>query len=197
METELTKNIKRATHFYKPLMNTEMRTIRYADEVWTPSGLVDSIRFEDYKKRDFSYCSKIEMRDCDKNGAYADLLDGKCKIKGNTYPCDDCKGCVFKRNGYEIGMCITCFEVKITLSDFKSNNGHNFHGNRNYYVVPKDLVPKVINLIPQDIGLIQYLDKSKTLRLVKECEFKTIDDEIRWNLLYNAMKKWVDGVQQN
>lgn len=50
METELTKQIKKCTHFYKPQMSVGEvgRTIRYADEVWTPNGIVDSIRFEDY-----------------------------------------------------------------------------------------------------------------------------------------------------
>lgn len=27
---------------------------------------------------------------------------------------------------------MTCFEIKITKSDFKSENGHNFVGNKNY-----------------------------------------------------------------
>jgi hypothetical protein len=32
---------------------------------------------------------------------------------------------------------IQCFEIKITKSDFKSKNGHNFVGNLNYYVIPR------------------------------------------------------------
>ena len=48
METELTKRIKALTHHYRPKLHTEKRTVRWADEVWTPSGIVDSIRFEDY-----------------------------------------------------------------------------------------------------------------------------------------------------
>lgn len=40
METELTKRIKLLTHSYKPQMSTGEvgRTIRFADEVWTPTG---------------------------------------------------------------------------------------------------------------------------------------------------------------
>lgn len=47
METELTKKIKKLTHTYKPQMSTGPtgRTIRYADEVWTPNGIVFSILF--------------------------------------------------------------------------------------------------------------------------------------------------------
>ena len=46
METKLTSLIKKATHTYNPQMGN-LRTIRYADEVTTPTGIVDSIRFED------------------------------------------------------------------------------------------------------------------------------------------------------
>ena len=48
METDLTKRIKELTHRYSPKIKSQMRTIRWADEVWTPTGIVDSIRFEDY-----------------------------------------------------------------------------------------------------------------------------------------------------
>lgn len=41
----------------------------------------------------------------------------------------------------------TCFEMKITKSDFKSKNGHNFVGNRNYYVIPKNIYPKVKEMV--------------------------------------------------
>ena len=47
-ETDLTKRIKQLTHSCLPKLKTSMRTIRWADEVWTPTGIVDSIRFEDY-----------------------------------------------------------------------------------------------------------------------------------------------------
>jgi hypothetical protein len=36
-----------------------------------------------------------------------------------------------KRRG-DADMMITCFKVKITLSDFRSRNSHNIHGNENY-----------------------------------------------------------------
>lgn len=49
---------------------------------------------------------------------------------------------------------VRCFEIKISLSDFNSKASHTFVGNYNYYVVPVELVTKIINLIPDDIGLL-------------------------------------------
>ena len=195
--------MKRATHYYKPLMSSSTvgRTVRWADEVWTPSGIVDSIRFEDYVSNVYEECKRIKYEPYLRGGdALVKHLPqnstplGECKIKGLTFPCKECKGCFYRvREVKEVGMCTTCFECKITLADFKSENGHNFHGNRNYYVVPKELVSKIEMLVPDDIGIIAYLEKSDSLRMVKECEFKEISNELRWKLLYNAMKKWCDG----
>ena len=183
METELTKNLKRAIHRYRPIMPTQMRTVRYADEVWTPTGIVDSIRFEDIPVKVYNGCSKLEINE-------------KCKFGSHICELGDyCKGCVFhKHTVLETGICITCFECKITLQDFKSPNGHNFHGNKNYYVVPKELVAKIKDLVPEDIGIITYYGNG-SLRMYKECVYKEIDKELKIRLLYDALKKWCDGNQ--
>ena len=47
METELTKKMKKGLASFKLEMPTNMRTPRFAEEVWTPTGIVDFIRFED------------------------------------------------------------------------------------------------------------------------------------------------------
>ena len=94
-----------------------------------------------------------------------------------------------------VGMMCTCYEVKITLSDFKSEHGHNFHGNENYYVVPEALAPQIINLIPENIGIIIYKETAKTagLHMYKPSGWRNVPDEVMVQLLYNAMKKWCDG----
>ena len=51
METNLTKKMKRGLSGFKLEMPTNMRTARFAEEVWTPTGIVDFIRFEDYKEK--------------------------------------------------------------------------------------------------------------------------------------------------
>ena len=60
METNLTKKMKRGLSGFKLEMPTNMRTARFAEEVWTPTGIVDFIRFEDYKEKDYSFCSLIK-----------------------------------------------------------------------------------------------------------------------------------------
>lgn len=197
METELTKKIKNACHFFKPEMPTKLRTIRYADEVWTPTGIVDVIRFEDCIANDRSFCATIEYQGFD--AKYQEYLKtiaphiGDCKFPGNKFPNSHCTGCVFHRHVHDIGMLVTCYEVKISVSDFKSKNGHNFWGNKNYYAVDSRIYESIKSLAPDDIGIIVYYEKTDTMRIKKECAYKEISFETKTQLLYDALKKWVDG----
>lgn len=47
-----------------------------------------------------------------------------------------------------------CYEVKSCLEDFKSPNGHNFLGDYNYYVMPRELYAEVHSEIPYDVGVL-------------------------------------------
>ena len=98
---------------------------------------------------------------------------------------------MWKRMRYVEDIMVTCYEVKITLSDFASPHGHNFHGNENYYCVPKELAPKIVDRIPPGVGILSY--SGTKLRKYKESEWRDVDDKTKIMLLYNAMKKWVDG----
>lgn len=46
-----------------------------------------------------------------------------------------------------------CYEVKSSVEDFNSKNGHNFIGDFNYYVMPEDVYEKVKNKIPYKVGV--------------------------------------------
>ncbi len=46
-----------------------------------------------------------------------------------------------------------CYEVKSSIEDFHSKNGHNFIGDFNYYVMPEDVFEKVKNEIPYHVGV--------------------------------------------
>ena len=46
-----------------------------------------------------------------------------------------------------------CYEVKSSVEDFHSKNGHNFLGDYNYYVMPKEVYKAVKQEIPYDIGV--------------------------------------------
>ena len=202
METQLTKNIKKALHYYKPKMNSQMRTIRYADEVWTPNGIVDTIRFEDYVADVEDFCELLSPE----LSASARLTKpgrmGKCKIEGLSFPNKNCKGCFYhKKNIHRVGMMITAYEVKISKKDFLSKNGHNIDhttspiGNENYYCVPKEIVKDIEELVPEHVGILTYHGHGY-IRKYRECQWMEVSDETKVLLLYNALKKWVDGKQQ-
>lgn len=46
-----------------------------------------------------------------------------------------------------------CFEIKSSVEDFRSANGHNFIGDFNYYVMPFDVFDKVKYDIPYGVGV--------------------------------------------
>lgn len=46
-----------------------------------------------------------------------------------------------------------CYEVKSSVEDFHSKNGHNFLGDYNYYVMPEEVYEKVKNEIPYYAGV--------------------------------------------
>lgn len=47
-----------------------------------------------------------------------------------------------------------CFEIKSSVEDFHSKNGHNFIGDLNYYVMPKDVFQVVKDRIPYNVGVL-------------------------------------------
>ena len=199
METDLTKRIKELTHHYAPKIKRNMRTIRWADEVWTPTGIVDSIRFEDYYTSNLYTCPFLNPECFDekriaqatKNGPL-----GTCFRDHTTVSNDKkCHGCVYRHHEYSVGMMATCFEVKISFSDFKSDNGHNFCGNENYYCVPAELAPKIESLIPQHVGILIYTEGKTVygLKKYKPSIWQDVNPDAMCQLLYNAMKKWCDG----
>lgn len=53
-----------------------------------------------------------------------------------------------------------CYEIKSSVEDFHSKNGHNFIGDFNYYVMPEEVYEKVKDEIPYRVGV--YVPVSKT-----------------------------------
>lgn len=46
-----------------------------------------------------------------------------------------------------------CYELKSSVEDFHSKNGHNFIGDFNYYVMPEEVYAAVKNEIPYYVGV--------------------------------------------
>lgn len=47
----------------------------------------------------------------------------------------------------------SCYEIKSSVEDFRSKNGHNFIGDFNYYVMPEDVYEAVKDKIPYFVGV--------------------------------------------
>ena len=47
-----------------------------------------------------------------------------------------------------------CYEIKSSLEDFRSKNGHNFLGDYNYYVIPENVYKRLEKEIPWGIGIL-------------------------------------------
>lgn len=70
-----------------------------------------------------------------------------------------------------------CYEVKSSVEDFHSKNGHNFIGDFNYYVMPEDVYDKVKDEIPFGVGVFvpgekHYSRKWYELKSVKKVKRK-------------------------
>lgn len=65
-----------------------------------------------------------------------------------------------------------CYEVKSSVEDFHSKNGHNFIGDYNYYVMPEEVYEKVQKEIPWRVGVFVSSMKERDgfvdLRLIKK-----------------------------
>ncbi len=61
-----------------------------------------------------------------------------------------------------------CFEVKSSVEDFLSKNGHNFIGDFNYYVMPESVFCQVKDRIPYKIGV--YCPCGNELKCIKKAQ---------------------------
>lgn len=61
-----------------------------------------------------------------------------------------------------------CYEVKSSIEDFHSKNGHNFIGDFNYYVMPHEVYMSISHEIPYKVGV--YCPNGSELRAVKKAK---------------------------
>lgn len=70
-----------------------------------------------------------------------------------------------------------CYEIKSSVEDFHSKNGHNFIGDYNYYVMPEEVYEKVKSEIPWRVGVYvpngtHYSGKWHDLKSIKKAKRK-------------------------
>ena len=74
-----------------------------------------------------------------------------------------------------------CYEIKSSVEDFKSKNGHNFIGDFNYYVMLEEVYEKVKAEIQYGVGV--YCPEGTALRAVKKARRKDRERPISEMLL--------------
>ena len=94
---------------------------------------------------------------------------------------------------------ITCYEIKISLSDFKSEHGHTLIGDNNYYVVTQELFDKIMSIDPRmfgfDAGIITYRNGRLSVKRESKQSFITyrLTIEQRFGIIENMLMQWING----
>ncbi|PGT90068.1 hypothetical protein [Bacillus thuringiensis] len=83
-----------------------------------------------------------------------------------------------------------CYEVKVSLADFRSNSFTTFVGHYNYYVMPEELYEKVKYEIPKHIGV--YVGKTLVKRARKQ--ELGVDEDVLKNSFIRSLYREADKV---
>ena len=72
---------------------------------------------------------------------------------------------------------IEVYEVKSSVEDFHSKNGHNFLGDYNYYVMPEEVYEQIKKEIPYQVGVyvpdgMNYRGEWYDLKAIKKAKRK-------------------------
>lgn len=202
-KTDMTRAIEKALKLYYPTKTCgiKINTFRPSHTAFevpvangtTAEGIVDAVRVQEYfgDLTSRRICRPAQWRkdgfrgpiDCPKGRPMTGKLELHCDM-------EECRWNGAVQEG-EAKILITCYEIKVTKSDFKSEHGHNFVGNLNYYVIPKELYEEVKDLVPEDIGIILYLSAGAYigLRRKKECQFKEMPIEDQAWMMLTVMKR--------
>ncbi len=202
-KTDLTKQIEQAILDWHPAkigdikINTSRREHTALEVVaecgTTRSGIVDAVRvseyFGDYEHRHI--CRPAQWR---REGIRQGI---SCELGFHpSKPLPDfCEQTTCRWNGTsEVGtqkILLTCFEIKVTKSDFKSEHGHNFIGNMNYYVVPEEIFKEIYPLVPGEIGILVFYhgEKYTGLRTKQKAVFREMSDEDQKWLILSVFKR--------
>lgn len=126
------------------------------------------------------------VRNCSRFALEAEVLNGRADFVE------------MKIDEYMHMPIFTVYEIKVSMSDFYSPNGHNFVGDYNYYVVPKEMYEK-IKYKPeiQYEGIGVYVIGEDNIRLKKKCKRRkswyTMNFEQRMRTMSNLLKHWCTG----
>jgi len=208
MKTDLTRAIEKALRTYSPRrmggININVfrgRVTAYEVPVecgCTDAGLIDCVKVCEYFG-DLEWARVCRCHGWKRDGLRRMPIDCPKGIPDSERTPEYCNnaGCHWNlvREAGRPKVLITCFEIKVTASDFRSKNGHNFVGNLNYYVVPKEIYKAIEADVPQGIGIIAYDPMGHAcLRRSRDSEFREMSDETQKWMILNVLKRiWRTG----
>ncbi|MCD8308912.1 MAG: hypothetical protein LUD19_03575 [Clostridia bacterium] len=205
MKTDLTKTIEQAIIEWNPAQIGDVKVNQFrahhtglevpAECGTTTGGIIDAVRVSEYFG-DIKYRRICRPSGWRRNGGKQKI---NCPNRGKPttarqlpHHCDN-TGCMWNgvvKDGVP-KILLTCFEIKVTKSDFKSDHGHNHVGNLNYYAVPEEIYKEIEPLVPKDIGILVYLHRGiyQGLRTKRRPTFKELTDEEQKWLLLSTFKR--------
>lgn len=80
---------------------------------------------------------------------------------------------------------LICFEIKVSVNDFRSKAKVSFFGHKNYYAMPLELYEKVKYEIPNEIG-VYVLTENKDFYCIRKCKMQpcSLDENvILWSFI--------------
>lgn len=201
-KTELTKEIEQAIVEWNPAQIGDIKVNKFrahhtglevpAECGTTTGGIIDAVRVSEYfgnvKLRHICRMGRWKAQ----TGSDLQCPDGKNIAAGDEPECEHygCRWNGTRKEGTP-QVLITCIEIKVTKSDFKSEHGHNFVGNMNYYAVPEEIYKDIEPLVPEGIGILVYLHKGMYvgLRSRRKPTFRTMTDEEQKWLILSVFKR--------
>lgn len=71
-----------------------------------------------------------------------------------------------------------CYEIKSSVEDFHSKNGHNFIDDYNYYVIPKEVFGAIKSELPYGIGVYCPTEDYTELKLIRVAKRKNREKSV-------------------
>lgn len=202
-KTEMTKTIEQAICDWHPAQIGDIKINTFRGEHTalevpaecgtTTGGIVDAARVSEYFGN-IEYRHICRPAGWRKEGLRATLecAEGRDTMRPLPTFCErtDCRWNGLKKMGTP-KVLLTCIEIKVTKSDFKSEHGHNFIGNMNYYAVPEEIYKEIEPLVPEDIGILVYLHRGQYvgLRSRKKPTFREMTEEEQKWLILSVFKR--------
>lgn len=83
-----------------------------------------------------------------------------------------------------------CYEIKVSVSDFHSPNGHNFVGNYNYYILTREVYEHVKDEIPDHVGVYLSDKMYEPIKRAKKQKLKYSQEKMLYSFAKRAYHKW-------